>query len=212
MQEKSLELTKRTSALSVKLAQVNEAGFFPTAPQTAVVEKIHVRFGQAVVPGTPLITLASPGKTTIATALVPAQTAKSISQLDPTFIKIAGEQIEATPYFVSQQATDGLLFSARFIIPDENAANVSDSQYIEIDIPITTGTPDSPIIFVPLDAVRQTQDQTTVFTSQNETVVAKKVTLGTIRGNYVEIVEGLSTNDIVILDRSTTVGQKITPN
>lgn len=211
LQEKSLELAKQTSTLSVKLAQINEAGFFPTAPQTATVEKIHVRFGQAVNPGSPLVTLASSGKAIMATAIVPAEIAKSISALEPSYLKIVGQKVESSPYFISQEATDGQLYSARFLVPEEFAQELTDGQYISVEIPITTGTPDSPIIFVPLDAVHQTQDQTILFTLENGSVFAKQVTLGRVKGNYVAIAQGLSQNDTVILDRSVTVGQKVSP-
>jgi hypothetical protein len=68
-------------------------------------------------------------------------------------------------------------------------------------------------IFIPLDAVYQSQTTASVNVvdaSQQPTVAKNiQIILGKVAGQYVEVIEGLKAGDKVILDRSVVAGDQI---
>lgn len=209
LQEKSLELSRETSALQFKLAQVNESLFAPASPFEGKVERVHVKVGEAIQPGTPLITLSGSNSAITAVAYVPLETAHRVSLVEDSTLFIGDQIYESTPAFVSNEATNGQLYSIIYTVPPEYALALTDQSFIEIETPI--GIPDtgSVIPFIPIDAIFQTQDETFVFIVENSKAVGRKVSLGSVTGSFVEIIEGLSTSDQVILNRNVIDGDKI---
>jgi len=212
LQEKTLTLARETSLIQLRLAQVNESLMFPSSPFNATVQRIHVNFGDSVTPGTILVTLSGSDMSLWAVAKVPGHIARNISKLEPTVLKIDGHSHEAIPYFISTEATDGTLYSVLYSIPQNMEGVLTDQAFLEIQIPI--GYKDTSRLnpFIPFDAVHQTQDAAIVFVIENETAVAKKVELGTVQGNYVQVNLGLTQNDKVITNRNIVSGDKVSKN
>ncbi|MBI3342459.1 HlyD family efflux transporter periplasmic adaptor subunit [Candidatus Curtissbacteria bacterium] len=209
LQDKALELTKETSALQLKLAQVNEANYFPVSPFEGVVERVNVEVGQSVSPGTVLATITGTDKTATAQAFVPLTIARQISKLTTSTLHLPGGTVDLYPTYVSEEATEGQLYSVLFAIPAEFENNTTDRSFITIELPIDQDTTNTADPFVPIDSVHQTQDEAFVFVIADKKAAAKKVTLGEVQGSYIQVLNGLAQNDQIILSRNVIAGDKV---
>lgn len=207
--QKALDLTRETSKLQLQLAQISEATMYPAAPFGATVEKIHVAIGQSVNPGAPLITLSSNTKNATAEVLVPYDTAKKVSQLQDSILHVGTKTFSLRPEYISAEEAGGQMSSVIYTLPDTAYSQVSDGQYIKVEIPI--GYPDtiSTIPYLPIDSVFQTQDGAFVYVASNNKALARHVDLGDVVGKNVAILNGLKKSDSVILDRNVIEGEKV---
>ncbi len=218
IQEKSLEANKQISNLQYQAALVTEAQMYPAAPFAATVERVHVRVGQSVNPGTVLITLNQTTDDIILNAKVPVATAKNISKFEKSTIHIgngsgsSSKTLELAPYYVSSEATDGQLYSVLFVLGDEYKELFTDKSFVQIDIPVGAPDTNSVVPFIPLDAVFQTQDESVVYVVNNGRTQSKKVQLGEVQGRFVAVTEGIGANDEIILSRTVVEGDQIQVN
>lgn len=210
LQQKALDLSRESARLGLMLAQIAESMMYPATPFDATVEKVHVVVGQSVNPGTPLATISGTKKRAVAVATVPFDTAKKISGMEESILHLGKKKISVQPTYVSGEATNGILNSVSYTIPDNFYDKVSDGQYIKVEIPI--GYPDtiSTIPYIPLDIVFQTQDNAYVYiVGKNGKVESRVVALGDVVGSNVAVESGLARNDKVILDRNVIEGESI---
>jgi multidrug efflux pump subunit AcrA (membrane-fusion protein) len=103
-----------------------------------------------------------------------------------------------------------------FAIPDEVGAALTNGSIYPIQVPIGAIHATSSDPFVPIDALYQTQTDAYVYVaspSANSTSVAssKKVTIGTVFGEFIEVLTGLKDSDQVILNRNVIEGDLVTP-
>lgn len=211
LQEKTLKLNVEASGLQVKLAQINESLMFPASPFAGTIEKVHVRLGQQVTPGVPLVTISSKGKTQTAVAYVPQNIAVGISKLNPSYLVVEDKKYEVIPSYISQVAVNGQLYAVIFAMPQEIGTTLPDKSFIDVEIPVGYSYTSSTVPFVPLDSVHQTQDKAVVFVIKDEKAEGKTVTLGKIQGNFIEITSGLEANDTIIVSRNITSGDFVKP-
>lgn len=209
LQEKSLDMGKEISSLQLRLAQVSEGLMYPGAPLASTVERIHVRAGQMVSPGNPLVSLQASGQATSIVALVPRAIAQSFSKLELATLEINGEQISLPVSYISQEAVQQGLYSIRFTLPEEQSSLVSDGQVIAVHLPLGTADTSETIPFIPLDAVYQNSNNAFVFVANDNHARTRSVSLGNVYGGFVEVREGLSENDQVILDRNVIDGDPV---
>lgn len=209
IQEKSLLVGHEISRLQLVLAQVNEANMYPTTPFKGVVEKVHVRVGESVSPGTTLVTISGVEGKIILDAKVPAATAKNLSKLENSTLQIKGQTIEIMPAYISSEATSGQLYSIIYHVPDEYQEFFTDGGFVSISIPV--GKPDSNSIvpFLPLDSIFQTQDESTVYLVKDGKAESRKIQLGEVQGGFVAITEGIGADDEIILSRNVVEGDKV---
>lgn len=211
LQEKSLDLARQTSALQLQLAQVNEANYFPVSPFAGTVERVHVQVGQTVTPGTVLVTIAGDSRTATAQAFVPINIARSISKLTPSILHLPNQTLDLTPIYVSQEATQGQLYSVIFAIPEDVQTNLTDRSYIKIEVPLGSSYSLSTDLFVPIDSVHQTQDEAFVFIVKNSQAQSRKVTLGDVQGDSIQVLSGLNEKDQIIINRNILAGDRVKP-
>lgn len=214
IQEKALSLNKEVTGLQSELAQVNADTMLPASPVDGVVERVFVHVGELVNPGTELaiVTAKEDSAQTIAVVNVPQEIAQDISKLEPSDLYLNGKSYQIKPYYISTDATDGLLYSVFYTIPSEKNNLVTDGQYVSVDIPVGTVNSGSTVPFIPIDAVYQTQDSNYVLLAVNGTAASRKVTLGNVFGSFVEVTSGLYSGDQVITDRNVIAGDKISTN
>ncbi|HSX18768.1 MAG TPA: HlyD family efflux transporter periplasmic adaptor subunit, partial [Candidatus Saccharimonadales bacterium] len=208
LQQKSLELGKDISKLQLSLAQVMAAQMAPAAPFAGTIERINVRVGQSVNPGTTLLTLTGNKSELTAVAQVPGSIARAVSIVDPADFEIDGKVYQVKPTYISGEATDGSLYSIIFTLDREVADLLADNGFVNIHVPVGVVSDDGSTL-VPLDAVHQTQDSTYIFTADVDRATSKTVTLGALQGKFVKVVSGLGANDRVILSRNIVNGDKI---
>lgn len=212
LQERTLNLNRDISLIQLKIAQVNEATMFPASPFEATVEKIHIRVGQTVTPGTLLATLAGTKESLTATVQLPQSIAKNVSKLDPSTIHIGDTSIDIEPTYISQEATDGQLYTITFPIPTVYADKLTDNAFVNIEIPIGLANSSKADPYVPLDAIHQTQDEAFVFVVNFGRAQSRKVTLGAVNGSYIQITSDLGDSDKIILSRNIVSGDSVQAN
>ena len=208
LQEKSLEMNRDITKLQLTLAYISASFSHPTAPVSGVVERVFVRPLQLVNPGTPLLTLVGSNKDLQLVVQLSKDEAKKLSQIEPATVHFPAKQEELLPNFVSTEATDGQLFSVVFNLPENDYDFAIDGDFIQVDLPLGNGA-SLGNYFVPLDAVIQTQDQSIIYILDKDTVAARKVVLGTVSGQFVEVTSGLTGDEKVILNRNVLEGDSV---
>lgn len=213
IQEKALELNKDIALLNLRLAQVGESLMYPATPCSGVVEKIHVSVGQVVSPGTVIATVTATKSTTTVEAQVVGTIAEQVSVINPSTIHFDAKSIQLVPRYVSTQPTNGTLHSILFTLPEAEAANLNDGAYVTVSLPLGSGVASDR--FIPLDAVYFSQTGAYVYVADQTVTparaVTKKVNLGTVYGQMVEVVDGLAENEQVILDRTVVETDLVNP-
>lgn len=209
LQEKALKLSLDTSSVQLKLASVQESLMFPSAPFKGIIQKVHVKVGDMVSPGTPLVTLAGGTGNVVIDAKVPQHAALEISRTQNAVIEINGKQIEAAPSYISTEATAGQLYSVLFYVDDSYRDLFTDNAFVNVSLPLGNKS-ETTTQFIPVDSIFQTQNESFVFVVNGNKAVSKKVKLGEVTGRFVQIVEGLNKNDVVILSRNIVSGDQIT--
>lgn len=209
VQEKALELSKEVSRIQYNLALVQEGIMHPAAPFNGTVERINVQVGQNVSPGTVIATITSNELNSTAVLRAPRDIAQSVSRVEPSIFTIDGKRISVTPSYVSTVATDGQLYSIIYAFPDGIVSKVTNAQYLPVEVPVGYANTSGVIPFVPIDTVYESQNESTVYVVEKEKAVARKITVGQVYGQYVEITDGLKSGDQIILDRNVVAGDKV---
>ncbi len=209
IQEKSLEANRQISNLSLLASQITEAQMYPAAPFAATIERIHVRVGESVNPGTVLATLNQTTDDIVLNALVPASTAKNISKFEKSTIHIGEKTLDLAPYYVSSEATNGQMYSVLYVLGDEYKELFTDKSFVQIDIPVGAPDTNSVVPFIPLDAIFQTQDESVIYIVSEGKAKSRKIQLGQVQGRFVAVTDGIGANDEVILSRTVVEGDQV---
>ncbi len=211
IQEKQLDLSKEVSRLQVLVAQINESMYFPTAPFNGVVQRVLVKEGESVTPGTPLMIIAQnvEDDPISAIAFVSRDIAQRVSLYETSTLHFDDQTLDVLPSFVSTEAVQGTLYAVYFPIPDDFTGKVTDAGYITVDIPV--GYPDTTTAapFVPLDAVYQTRDKAYIYVVIDNKAKSKELNLGHVYGRFVEVESGIDAGDNIILDRTVIEGDSL---
>jgi multidrug efflux pump subunit AcrA (membrane-fusion protein) len=213
IQEKTLDLNKEISLLNLRLTQIQEAIMYPAAPFGGVIERINVKVGQNVTSGTVLATMTGTKNTASIIVNASGHIASSVSRLEASTITVGNTSISAYPTYISSEPTDGTLHSIIFSLPEEEGKLFTNDQVITVDMPIGAANSSSTIPFIPLDAIYQTDTQSFIYVVQADKGVLKAISkiikLGDVTGDYVEVKNGLSAGDKVILDRNIVEGDTL---
>ncbi len=207
IQEKSLDLNRELATLNLHVAQISESLMFPAAPFAGVVERLYVTPGMNVSAGTVIATITGVKKSSSVVLLVPETTAKNISRLEPSTIVVGSDTFDVLPRYISTQPTDGSLYSVVFSIPAEKEQLLSNGKTVSVQVALGAKTSTSAVPFVPIDALYQTSKESYVYIatpSGQGSYIAQSipVKLGTVFGQYVEVLSGLAKESHIITSRS----------
>jgi len=183
---------------------------YPSSPFEGTVERVLVKIGQSIGPGTPLMVISGSSKTQ-ATAIihVPKEISEKVPLTEPATFLIDNKKIEVMPAYITHEAIEGNLYGIVYRLPTETYSKLTDKEYVNASLPIKYSQSGSAISYLPLDAVYQTQSEAYVFVNINGVATAKKVKLGPVTGSFVAVNEGLSSGDQVILSRTITGGETV---
>jgi multidrug efflux pump subunit AcrA (membrane-fusion protein) len=212
LQEKILDLNREISRIQLQIARVVEAMMFPAAPFSGTIQRIFVKVGQQVNPGTELAVLTQDqgNDPVIALAYVSQDIAKRVSRLEPSILHLDGATISSYPTFISEDAIQGFLYGIYFDVPDQYMTGVIEKGFIQVDLPIGYFDTASVIPYIPIDAVYQTKDKSFVYVIKDGKAEAKQLILGNVYGSYVEVEKGLGDKDRIILNRNVIAGDLVT--
>lgn len=209
IQEKALNMSLEISKLSYNMALVNEANMYPSTPFAGVVNKIFVHVGDNVNPGTVLANITGNNQHVEIVVSVPENIAKNISTFQPSTLFIGEKNIQMMPTFITKDATSGVLYSVIYQLDDSFAANLTDSMYVNVKIPVGVADTTNIDPFIPLDSILQTQEEAYVYVVEKGVARVKKITLGQIQGRYVEVLSGLPKDVSLIIDRNVIEGDRV---
>ena len=184
----------------------------PSAPFRGTVQRVFVKYGQSVAPGTPLMVLsqAIEDDPIVAIAYVPRDVAQKVSYYEPSKLQIGNQSFETYPSYITQDAIEGSLYGVYFPIPDLYNRALTDAGYINVQIPVGSVNTSAAIPYIPIDSVYQTQDESFVFIAEKGAAKSRKVVLGPVVGRYVEVENGIKSGDQIILNRDIVSGDKVT--
>ncbi len=212
LQEKTLEISKSVSALQVSLAYIQEALMYPSAPFSGQIQKVYIKVGQAIGPGTQIALISQSVEDDPATAVVyvPRQIAEKVALGTPSTVHLQKTSVEIRPSFVTTEAVQGQLFAVYLPIPDELITKVTDKSVLEVDLAIGHEDSTKEVPFVPLTAISQTQTGDYIFVvGKNNIAESVSVQLGPVVGELVEIKSGITGTAKIILDQTITDGESV---
>jgi len=209
LQAKGLTLAKDLSELNLKLARVSEGLMYPAAPCSGIVERVYVKVGQNISPGTLIATIKADQGENTAVVLVPREIAKLISTAETSDFMIGTKKVSLYPRYVSTEATDGSLYSVLYAIPSTYAPQLTNAGTLEVKIPMGSKKIVTDNLYIPLDSVYQTQDKSYVYIKDGDKAKVKDISLGEVSGSYVRVNAGLSASDTLITSRSVQEGDAI---
>ena len=211
VQAKMLDMNKEVSRIQLNIAQVAEGMMFPSAPFNGTVQRVFVKVGQQVNPGTELMVLSQTAEDDPITAIayVSGDVAKKVSSLEESTLHIGDLKLLSSPTFVSKEAISSSLYGVYFDIPDQYNDDLTEKGFIQIDLPIGYADTSSSVPYIPLDAIYQTKAENFVFVVEKGVATPKKVQLGEVYGSFVEIKSGLSNTESIILNRNIIAGDRV---
>jgi multidrug efflux pump subunit AcrA (membrane-fusion protein) len=215
LQKKSLDLNRELAQLNLNVAQISESLMYPSSPVSGTVERVYVLPGQNVSAGAVLATITANTRASTVVAMLPEGTAKNISRLEKSKIIVGTTSIDVYPRYISTQPTDGSLYSVIYSIPPEFENVMANGSSVIVELPIGSAESTSAVPYVPLDAIYQTQSESYVYIASPSAsrvleAKSKKVHLGSVYGQYVEVDSGLAPNDQVITTRNVVEGDVLT--
>ncbi len=213
MQLKMLDVTKEVSRLQVSLARIMEGTMAPASPFRGVVQRVFVKEGQAVNPGTPLAIVSQAVDDPVTVVVYVSRTiAQKISTTETSTLTIHEKTLELKPYFVSADSVTDGLYAVYFDLPESYVSQVTDRDHVSVQLTLQPSTKEGAVttseLYIPIDAVHQLSDSAYVFVAHNGTAKTKKVTLGSVFGSRIQV-SGLSADDVIILNRDVTSGSRI---
>lgn len=211
LQEKSLDLSKDLANLQVKLQWISESLFYPATPCSGVVERVFVKVGQLVNPGTPLAVIRADAREITAVVSVPSEVAARVSRAELSTFSVDGTTVSLAPRYISAEPTDGTLHTILYSIPGEYERYFSNNEQVAVQVPLGAPVASTVDRYIPLDAVYQTQEAAFVYlavVADGKTVArVRQVELGSVSGGYVAVNSGLADDEKVIITRGMTDGE-----
>ncbi len=211
LQERSLDLSKDVANLQVKLQSISESLMYPTTPCPGTVERVFVKVGQLVNPGTPIAIVRADAREMTGVVTVPGEIASRVSRAEQSIFTVEGTTFSLAPRYISAEPTDGNLHTILFSIPGEYEQYFSNNEQVAVQLPLGSPVARSTDLYIPLDAVYQTQESAFVYvavTESDKTVArVKQVELGAVSGGYVKVTSGLTDADKVIITRGMSDGE-----
>ena len=212
LQLQSAETQKHIAELSLKAARINEAIYRVASPISGQVERVHVTKGQYITPGTPVATIKGNLDMQII-GNVSGQTAQLIDDMSPIEIMVSGETDQLHEYHLSSAPTNGQLFQVIAKVPQHLESTLQEGQTITLKLPITTTNyQETTEYYLPLEALFITNTNRFVYILDKDTNTAIKriVDTGPIIGSQILIQSGITSEDIIIVDRRVTENQLVT--
>lgn len=213
LQDKALDLNREISKLQLQAARVAESMMYPASPLNATVDRVFVRVGQMVNPGTPLVSLSGINNRSVQAIIYTSkEISERVSKLEETVFSVGSRIVRRVPSHVTSEAVQGNLYAVIYHFPEAAYDVTSDHGYISAQVPLGYADTGDALPFIPLDAIYQTQSDAYLFIAKDGRAQEKKVTLGQVFGRFVLVTEGISSGDTVILNRNVIASDTIEVN
>jgi len=166
------------------------------APYSGVVTQKHVQVGEAVAPGTPLMTGASLDALRVV-AEVPQSVIEQVRQVRKAVVYVGDRRIESTGLTVFPSAQpESNTFRARIELP-KDVTGLAPGMFVKVGL--VTG--EERRLLVPRSAIVERSEMRAIYVVTPEGRVAlRQVRLGHARGDRVEVLAGLAAGETIALD------------
>lgn len=166
------------------------------APYAGIVSKRLVQVGEAVQPGTPLMSGVSLQYLRVNLTL-PQSIAEGVRSIKKAAIYVNGKRIESTSFTLFPEAnTDTHTFHARADLP-ENATDLHPGMFVKVGVIIG----ETSRILVPINAVVTRSEVTAVYVLDKDNQPhLRQIRLGQPFGDRFEVLAGLDAGDRIALD------------
>lgn len=200
-------VTLKNSELSLRLAQLSDAVLYPKSLTAGRVQSVHVRPGEFVTAGTPLVTLSAGSGGATLEALVTFETALLFDSTREAEIRIGGQTMKALPtYFATSENADGL-YAISFVLPDGDLPGLVEGGYADVKLPLRGTLSDD--VLVPLDAVFRSNTGAWVFREEDGRAHSQPIEIASVYGNYARVTDGLSADARILLNRNLIEGEAV---
>lgn len=166
------------------------------APYSGVVTRKHVRVGEVVAPGTPLMTGASLGALRVVVE-IPQSIAGQVRTLQKAVVYVDGDRIDATGltlFPTAQPQTN--TFRARIDLP-EDVSGLAPGMFVKVGLQ----TGQALRLLVPRSAVVQRSEMRGVYVVHADGRVSlRQIRLGHAHDDRIEILAGLVEGEVIALD------------
>lgn len=212
LERKALDLNLTTSSLQYRLAQLTESFNYPASPFTGTIQKVYVKEGDNINPGTLLATVAANNKKASADISLTQNIAEKVDTKAKHTLYIGDTQVEVPIKFVSTEAINGNLYNVSFDIPNNVLSKIADKDNLYIELKLKTN--DSNLYpVVPIESIYQTKTHDFVYIIEEKDgksyAKSVEVELGDNLDGYVEVKKGLNANDKVITTRNISSGDEL---
>ena len=210
LQEKSLALNQEIAQINYSIAAIGASLMNPTSPGKGIVEQVHVRPGQLVSPGMPLVTLSGLTDSAKIVVSLPIETAKRINRAEPAQLSVNGQTFSLPISHLGTVALEDQLARVVLEIPAAAFPEINDQEFHTVSLPLGFADTSSVVPNIPIDTVHQTQENAFVFLAENNQAVTRSIVIGPVMGDLVEVKSGLTLGDQIITDRFITEGDQVT--
>ncbi len=194
--------------LNYQLSTISDAVLKPKTLQNGFVQSISVRTGQYVAPGQVVATISTPGGGSFVDAFVASDVAPFIDMTKEARITLKnGQTLNILPEYFSASEDELGMFMIRFMIPSDALNQISASENPLVSLPLRFSH--EQVFLAPLDAIFQNNTASTVLLMRDGKAVSQEVTLGSIHGNFVEVISGINQDDQIILNRFVLAGDAV---
>lgn len=213
MEATALQLSTATiqaeiAALNLRSAQIMAAASRVSSPLSGRVERILVRPGQFVNPGTPVAIIKGEPKLMLE-VLVSGRLAGQINQEELAVITLGENQVSLTISHLSSAPTAGNLHEVLIEVPANYQSQIFENMTVAVLLPLFQFSPVEGHGFIPLDSVFVTNTERFVFVVEDGLARKRLVETGQIVGSSIELKTGLVEGDVVLLDRRVMDGQRV---
>ena len=165
------------------------------APYAGIVAERHVRLGEMVSPGQPLLTGLSL-QTLRVNVDVPQSMFHAVRTIGKAFVYIDGQRIAAEELtFFPVADADANTFRVRVELP-ENSATVYPGMFVKVGF--VTG--ETKRLLIPTTTVLRRSELSAVYVVTEDQVILRQIRLGRRYGEYTEVLAGLSEGEAVSVD------------
>jgi RND family efflux transporter MFP subunit len=222
LQLESAEIQTQIAELSLKAARISEATTQVRAPFAGIIERLDLKIGQYVTPGTLVAVLRGTGAVYELKVLVATSVAPHIELSNHARISITDDQtglpteLSAPITHVSSTAVQNGL--AQVVLHLDHAqfsttTSLTEGAIATVHLPLKN-TAHGELTIIPLQAVFSSADADRVLliddSTEGITVVSREITIGQIFGQYTTVLSGLTATDVLVLDRTVAAGDTVT--
>lgn len=209
LQQKSVETQYEIAKLNVRMAQIAAAAARVTAPIDATIERITVKKGQYLTPGTPVAIVNGGLNLTLEIQVAPRLASEIDLERNAVIQANSGEILLPITY-VSTVPVTGSLHIVSIDIPQVYYPAIYESMALGAKLPIKPNSSSSSNEFIPIDGLFITNTDRFVFVYDEGFAKKKVVETGNIIGDAIEIKSGINKGERVIIDRRVVDLQAVT--